>query len=364
MMHIGIIGASGKVGRQALQYLYMRNKIEGLRLTLVSRKPSKDKGLLLDIRNTLPLKSANENDCFHEIEVVATDNYTDLSNASAIVIAAGVWPTKEQMDEFEQIDSTGRMVQSFVNYNVVADIGKQIARHAPGALVFVVTNQSDLMAEVAREYLPREHVLGVGGMIDSARFRMLLSDQLCDGVINSSFGYARERGHVIGYHNNDMIPLASSLTDRNIGKDKLDYALTETRKSGGYIAQLQRDPVMFSMATGASILPGYAAYMTLAAFTGQITPIEEAFNVVLEDASLAAKYGVAKGAALSVPVRLGKGRFQIASNYPVTAEERAHLAVAHAGMTEGYAKLVETIAAAGGRSPSTLAPLMPGAASS
>jgi malate dehydrogenase len=363
-MHIGIIGASGKVGRQALQYLYMRNKIDGLRLTLVSRKPDKDKGLLLDIRNTLPLKSANEHDYFHEIETVTTNDYADLKGANAIVIAAGAWPTKEQMDEFEKIDNTGRMVQSFVNYDVVADISRQIAPHAPGALVFVVTNQSDLMAEVARQYLPRQQVLGVGGMIDSARFRMILSDQLCDGLINSSFGYARERGHIIGYHNNDMIALASSLTDKDIGKDQLDHAVNETRKSGGHIAQLQRDPVTFSMATGASILPGYAAYLALAACTGQIAPIEEAFNVVLDDASLAAKYGVSKGAALSVPVRLGKQRYQIASNYQVTPEERAHLAAARANMAAGYSKLVEAIVTAERATQPARQPRLPGAIAS
>jgi malate/lactate dehydrogenase len=134
------------------------------------------------------------------------------------------------------------------------------------------------------------------------------------------------------------------MTDKDIGKDQLDHAVNETRKSGGHIALLQRDPVTFSMATGASILPGYAAYLAVAACTGQIAPIEEAFNVVLEDASLAAKYGVSKGAALSVPVRLGKQRYQIASNYQVTPEERAHLAAAHASMTAGYAKLLEAIA--------------------
>lgn len=82
-MHIGFVGASGKVGRHAVQYLYMRNKIEGLRLTLVSQKPDKDKGLLLDIRNTLPLKSTNENDHFHEVRVLATDDYRDLKDADA-----------------------------------------------------------------------------------------------------------------------------------------------------------------------------------------------------------------------------------------------------------------------------------------
>lgn len=327
-MHVGFIGASGKVGRVAVQNFYANNEVEDVRLTLYSPRPGKDRGLLLDIEGHLPMKPNDRKGRFVAMPAKATDCFEDLEGANLVVISAGLWPSKEQREEFEKFDTTGRMVQTYANYELIADFSKQIASVAPDALVLIVTNQTDMMAEVARQFLRAENVLGYGGILDSARFRMLLSKEE-NGEDKARFvrGYESEKGHVIGYHNNEMIALTSSLTTK-ASPNIIERAVEETRKQGGAIAMMQRDPRSASMATGASIAPGYGVYRAMTALTGQM-PIEEAFNVVLTDKDTAQKYGVPLGAPLSVPIYLKHGAYEVSSRFSVLPEEREHLSAAH-----------------------------------
>ncbi len=327
-MHIGFIGASGKVGRVAVQNFYANNEAEDVRLTLYSPRHGKDRGLLLDIEGHLPMKPNDHKGRFVAMPANATDRFEDLKGANLVVISAGLWPSKEQREEFEKFDTTGRMVQTYANYELISDFSKQISSVAPDALVLIVTNQTDMMAEVARQFLRAENVLGYGGILDSARFRMLLSKEE-NGNDKTGFvrGYENEKGHIIGYHNNEMIALASSLTTKT-NPDKIKRAVEETRKQGGAIAMMQRDPRSASMATGASIAPGYGVYRAMAALTGQM-PTEEAFNIVLTEKEVAEKYGVPQGSPLSVPICLKRGAYEVVSRFAVSPEERAQLSAAH-----------------------------------
>jgi len=327
-MHIGFIGASGKVGRVAIQNFYANNEIEDIRLTLYSPRPGKDRGLLLDIEGHLLMMPDIKKERFVSISAKATDRFEDMKGADLIVISAGLWPSKEQREEFEKFDATGRMVQTYANYGLIAYFSKQISLVAPDALVVIVTNQTDMMSEVARQFLRAENILGYGGILDSSRFRMLLSKEE-NGEDKSAVVRCdeKEKGHIIGYHNNDMILLSSSLATKT-NPISVQHALDETRKQGGVIAVMQRDPRSASMATGASIAPGYGVYRAMAALTGQL-PIEEAFNVVLTDECIAKKYGVPKGASLSIPVSLRRGTYEVISRFAVSAEEQTHLSAAH-----------------------------------
>jgi malate/lactate dehydrogenase len=327
-MHIGYIGASGKVGRVAIQNFYANNEVEDIRLTLYSPRPDKDRGLLLDIKGHLPMMPSHHQGKFVAMSANATDRFEDMKSADLIVISAGLWPSKEQREIFEKFDSTGRMVQTYANHDLIASFSKKISVVAPDALVLIVTNQTDMMSEVARQFLRAENVLGYGGILDSARFRMLLSKEK-NGNDNAAFvqGYKSERGHVVGYHNNEMIALTSSLTTK-VSSEEVEHAVEETRKQGGGIAMMQRDPRSESMATGASIAPGYGVYRTMAALTGQL-PTEEAFNVVVTDKMVARKYGVPQEASLSVPISLKRGAYEVVSHFPVSKKEQDHLHAAH-----------------------------------
>ncbi len=340
-MHIGIIGASGKVGRTAVQNLYIKNHIQGLRLTLVSSWPQIDAGLLQDVENMLPHKLAYEPAPYAPVEGVVTDDYAELKGADLIVITASEWPTIEEWKSFDKIDNSGRLVQSYVNYDIILHASQQIALYAPNALVMMVTNQADVMTELARQYLPKEKVLGFGGIVDSPRLRMHICQHVFGKDENSLVAaYAKEKAYMVGYHNNDMIALSGSVVTAGLSDEDLLAVEAKARRQGGAIAMMQRDPRSTSTATGPSIMPGYALYHAMAAYIGLREPIEEPFNMVLGEPELAGSYGVPVGSAVSVPIRLGKGRYEPVRRYTANQREKDHLNAALGRLRGDYANLL------------------------
>jgi len=328
-MNIAILGASGKVGRQILQRLYEENKIEGLRLTLIARNTDRIEGAIRDIKSALPLRILTGAARPATINADLSSDYADLKNADMVVMLASAWPTTEQKRRFAEIDNTNRLVQSYLNREMVREISSQIATHAPNALTIMVTNQSDMMTMTAREVLPPHRVLGFGGIIDSSRLRLLLGRE---GLT--------DKGHMIGYHNNDMVPMLSSLPA--VDKDTLDKITNETRAYGGNVLALQKDTAFPTLDSGSSVLPGYGIYTAIAALTGQIPPIEESFNTVLTDPAVATNYGVPSNSALSIPIRLERGAYRLVSSHCLTPAEQAHMVGAQARLTEQYEMLLSS----------------------
>jgi malate dehydrogenase len=334
-MRVAVFGASGKVGRQALQHLLF-NSDDEVDITLVSKSPDRVRGMVADITSALPLLGRARASRAGQPRIDITGDASALRGSDLVVVVSGRWPSREQAREIEVVDPTGRLLQSYVNFDMVQDICRMVARNAPKAAVLMVTNQSDMMAAAAREILPPERVLGMGGMVDSARFRLLSAR----ATGRSPRGHA-EGDHMIGYHNGDMIPLASSLSFP-VERHLLEEIVRETREYGGMVSALQRHPSMPDVDSGASVLPGYAVYATIAAWTGLIGPIEEVFNVVLPRAA-AARYGTEANGALGVPVRVGAGSYEIITRYDLTVEEQRLLRRAQEKMNATYARLVDHV---------------------
>lgn len=330
-MRVSIFGPSGKVGRQALQNLFLQNFAPDLELVLISRNLDRLRGLLTDIHSTLPLVGTQ----VHEPRTIVTSNPCEVKGSDLVVIAAALWPSSDEARELETIDPSGRLAQSYANFDVVTAVCRQIAEHAPRATVVVVTNQSDMMSAAARRILPPNRVLGLGGIVDSARFRLLAARAFERPLASTS------RAHMIGYHNADMMPLASSLSFRLDGTD-FDAIVDETRQFGATISRLQRDGRAPHVDTGASVLPGYAIYATIAAFTGASGPLEEAFNVVLDGGS-ARLYGTSANHALSIPIRIFKGSYEVVSGYVVSEKEKHQLGQAQLALEEATAQLLAEI---------------------
>lgn len=342
-MHIGVIGASGKVGRTALQNLYLKNHQEGVRLTLVSPWPQIDTGLLQDIENAVTHKLQYEPASFAPIRGEATDDYAALEGADLIVFTASEWPTIEEWKKFDEIDNSGRLVQSYVNYDIILHACRKIAVYAPKALIMMVTNQADVMTEVARQYLPKEQVLGFGGIVDSPRLRM----HICQHKFGADEkalpdAYSKEKAYMIGYHNNDMIALSSSVVTPGLSTEELLEVEAKARRQGGAIAIMQRDPRSDNTSTGPSIMPGYALFHAMAAYIGLRDPIEEPFNINL-DADMATRYGVPEGAPVSVPIRLGKGAYEPIRKYTANDREQRHLRYALKRMETDYINLLRAM---------------------
>lgn len=318
-MRVALIGASGKVGRQVLQQLAFENTAD-LELVLIARNVDRVRGAWLDISAALPLRAAScraRLPALRRPRVEITSELATVRGSALVVVAAGLWPTLESSALFLGRDSSGRLAQSHVNSELMRRIAEQVGLHCPQALVLVVTNQSDLMSCVVRGLLPRERVLGMGGMLDSARFRALAGEAL--EVSSDLFSQT----HVIGYHNDDMFVPCASLP-RAIHAALATQLVDQTRGYGSKVSRLQKNDALPQLNSGSSVLPGYAVFQTIAAYTGQAPPLEESFNVAL-DAPTAAAYGALAELGLSVPIRISRERYELSPPIRVTQTERAHL---------------------------------------
>lgn len=207
-MKIGVIG-SGLVGATAAYALVMRG---------VGRQI-----VLLDLSKTRA--QAEADDIFHAVpfaeplEIYAGDSYADLAGSRVVIIAAGV----SQRPGETRLQLLGR------NATVFQSIVPEILHHAPEAVLVVATNPVDIMTHLTAQYaaefrVPSSRVIGSGTMLDTARFRALLSRQL--GVDSRHI-----HAHVIGEHGDSEVlawsrvsvggvPLMEFCTDRSIQLDE------------------------------------------------------------------------------------------------------------------------------------------------
>lgn len=339
-MKVGIIGASGKVARQAISYILNDSTLADVELVLHSRAPDKIKGSLLDTQGTLQLRADFERKDLLVPHIQVTGRYDDLKGLDIAVVTSGLWPSEKEKEYFRQFDNTGRLAQSYANYHMVSEISKALAIHSPDAMVLMVTNQSDMMAMLARKILKPENVLGVGGILDTARFKLALT--VGQSHERTTIDADTIRGHIIGYHNNDMCILHDSISFSGAVSPtalEMDEALKLTKIAGAHISRLQKDFNHPQLNVGPAILPGYAIYATISAFSGRKNDLEGAYNVVVVDPSLAVKYGVPTGEGLSIPINISNGAYTFCESYQVSNIEREHLVGAHRQLIEDYNKL-------------------------
>ncbi|MES2504956.1 MAG: malate dehydrogenase [Myxococcota bacterium] len=220
---IALIGAGNIGGTLAL--LAMQRQLGDVVLFDVFGGTAKGKALDLGQMGALL-----DNDC----KLTGTDSYADIAGADVCIITAG-FPRKPGMS---REDLLGK------NLEVIHQVAAGVREYAPKAFCVVVTNPLDAMvyAFYKASGLPKSHVVGMAGVLDSTRFRMFLSEEL---------GISREdiQAFVLGGHGDDMVPLARfsnaggiplpELVSMGILKqEKLDAMIDRTRKGGGEIVQL------------------------------------------------------------------------------------------------------------------------------
>lgn len=175
--------------------------------------------------------------------VVGTNDYDPAGGSEIVIVTAGV-PRKPGMSRDDLVKT---------NAGIVKAVSQEIKRVAPDAYVIVVSNPLDVMCYVAREVtgFPRERVLGMAGILDTARYRTFLSDAI--GVSVEDI-----QAMVLGGHGDSMVPLISYTTVSGIpitqfvGGDTLDAIVTRTRKGGGEIvAHLKTGSAYYAPSAGA-----------------------------------------------------------------------------------------------------------------
>ncbi|MFQ5563895.1 MAG: malate dehydrogenase [Parvularculaceae bacterium] len=255
-------------------------------------------GKALDIAESAPIDG-------YDSTLKGTQDYADIAGADVCIVTAGV-PRKPGMSRDDLLAT---------NLKVMKAVGEGIAKHAPDAFVICITNPLDAMVWALQKIsgLPHNKVVGMAGILDSARFRYFLADE---------FGVSVESvtAFVLGGHGDTMVPLTRYSTVAGVPlpdlielgwttQEKLDAIVERTRKGGGEIVAL---------------LKSGSAYYAPAASAIQMAEsyLKDKKIVVPCAAYLTGEYGVNER-YLGVPIVLGAGGCERVLEVRFTDEEKA-----------------------------------------
>jgi malate dehydrogenase len=293
---IALIGG-GQIGGTLAHMLAQRELADIVLFDIVEDLPQ---GKALDILEGASLES-------FAVNLVGTNNYGDISGADLVIVTAGL-ARKPGMSRDDLIS---------VNARVITTVAEKIRDHAPHAYVIVLTNPLDVMVTLCRKVtgFPRNRIMGMAGVLDSARFSAFIAAEL---------GVSVQDVHalVLGGHGDDMVPLVrfanvggipvSLLLEQKYGKARAKEVMAtlvdRTRHAGGEIVGLMKCSAFVSPA---------AAAMTMAEAI-----LLDRKRVLPVCALLEGEYGV-HGYFVGVPCLLGAAGVERIIEVELTPEERA-----------------------------------------
>ncbi len=228
---ISVIGA-GNVGASAAFQIADQELADVVLVDIVEGMPQ---GKALDLHQMCPVIGS-------DVNFIGTNNYEDTSNSDVVIITSGI-PRKPGMSRDDLVST---------NTKIVKEVTENVVKHSPDSILILVTNPLDAMVYVAHKVsgFPRERVMGMAGVLDSARFRTFIAMELGVSVENI-------HAFVLGGHGDDMVPLARYTTVAGIpitdlmDKATIDALITRTRKGGAEIVGLLKTGSAF-YAPGAS----------------------------------------------------------------------------------------------------------------
>ena len=234
---ISLIGA-GNIGT-ILAFSISRKRLGNI--TLVDRVKGLAEGKCLDLSQSLSAENLNT-------KILGTDDISKIKNSHAIVITAGI-PRKPGMSRDDLVET---------NFSIMKELGNAIKKYSPNAFVICVTNPLDAMVWSLKEItgIDKRMIVGMAGILDSARFKFFLSNEL-------SISTDSIQTMVLGGHGDTMvpllrftsisgIPLSEFIKKKRISKDKVDEIISRTRNGGGEIVALMKNSsAFFSPATSA-----------------------------------------------------------------------------------------------------------------
>src|SRR5688572_15932643 len=237
-----------------------------------------------------------------DARVRGTNDYADTANSDIVVITAGI-ARKPGMSREDLLNT---------NAGIVRSVSEQVKTSSPNSIVIMVSNPLDVMAHVAMKTtgFPRERVIGMAGVLDTARYRSFIAMDLDISVEDI-------QALVLGGHGDTMVPLASYTTVSGIplsqllAKDRIDALVDRARTGGAEIVSLLK--------TG-------SAYYAPAAATVQMVEaiVRDKKRILPCSAWLQGEYGM-KDLFLGVPCKLGRNGLEGILEVELTQEERAAL---------------------------------------
>jgi len=252
-----------------------------------------------------------------DAKITGTNGYDETAGSDIIVITAGL-ARKPGMSRDDLLAANGKVVKA---------VARETAQRSPNAVMIVVTNPMDVMAFVAMKEtgFPRERVIGMGGVLDSARFRTFIALELGVSVENT-------HAFVLGGHGDSMVPLPRFSTVAGIPitelmkQDAIDRIVERTRNGGAEIVALLKT--------------GSAYYAPSAATLEMVEAILLDKKKILPcSAWLEGEYGV-QGAFAGVPVKLGEKGVEQVVEIKLGADERAAFMKSVDAVRSGCAKFM------------------------
>ena len=307
---VTIVGA-GNVGATAAQRIFDRGYADVVLVDIVEGLPQ---GKALDMLESGPVLGT-------DAKVVGTNDYADTAGSDVVVITSGI-ARRPGMSRDDLL---------LTNMNIVTSVTETVVAASPGSILVIVTNPLDAMAQRAFQVsgFPKERVVGMAGILDTARFRTFLAEEL-NVSVNSVEAY------VLGGHGDTMVPVTASTT---VGGRQIAQVLSEER-----IAEI----VKRTQDGGAEIVnllkTGSAYYAPSAAIMQMVEAILFDRQEILPcTAYLEGEYGI-DGLFVGVPLRLGGAGVEEIIEFDLTNDEQAALE----NSAEAVRELVEVMAANSG----------------
>jgi malate dehydrogenase len=288
---VSIIGA-GNVGATCAFRIAEKGYADIVLLDIIEGLPQ---GKGLDMLQATPIIDS-------DVNIIGTNNYEETANSDIVVITSGV-ARKPEMSRDDLV---------LTNMKIVREVTEKVVQYSPNCLIIMVTNPLDAMTQLALHVsrFPRNRVFGQSGILDSARFRTFIAQELNVSVKDVSVC-------VLGGHGDTMVPIIRLCTVGGIPitellpKEKIDSLAERTVKGGGKIVSLLKT--------------GSAFYAPAAAIAQMVDAIILDKKEILPCAAyLEGEYGI-KGVVVGVPVKLGKNGIEQIIEFKLTPEEDAAL---------------------------------------
>src|SRR5881275_480524 len=297
---VSIVGA-GNVGATAAHWIAAKELADVVLIDVVEGVPQ---GKALDLLEAMPIEK-------RDVYVTGSNDYGATANSDIVVITAGI-PRKPGMSRDDLLHT---------NFKIMSEVVSKVVAQSPESILIIVSNPLDAMAQAAfrQAGFNRERVIGMAGVLDSARFRTFIAEELNVSVENVT-------AFVLGGHGDTMVPLARYSTVAGIpitelmDKATLDRLIQRTRDGGAEIVKYLKT--------------GSAYYAPSSAATEMVESILKDKKKILPCAAyLQGEYGI-KGLFVGVPCKLGARGLEQIIEIKLTDEEQAALKKSAAAVKE------------------------------
>lgn len=295
---VTVVGGAGNVGATVARSIAQKELAD---VVIVDLADTKAAGIALDIYQSCPIEGSAA-----RVLGVGTKDFAETANSDVVVITSGV-PRKPGMSRDDLLA---------VNYKIMQDVTAEIVTYSPNCVIVPVANPLDAMSQAVYRLskFPRERVIGMAGVLDSARMRTFIAMELNVSVENVS-------AFVLGGHGDTMVPLPRYSTVAGIplpelvkmgklSQAKLDEICTRTANGGAEITKL--------VGTSAWYAPGASAAQMVEAI------LKDQKKIMPCSVFLQGEYGI-HDLFVGVPVKLGAGGVQEIIEIALTPEEKAAL---------------------------------------